>query len=65
VFGIIGFVIFRFFDIIKLQPAKYFDDLKNGYGVMMDDISAGLYAGILSAVITHFAWYKIIVPFLK
>lgn len=62
VFAVIGFVIFRFFDIIKLQPAKYFDDMKNGYGIMMDDISAGLYAGILSPVVTHFAWYKIIVP---
>ncbi len=57
-FGFVGFVIFRIFDILKLQPALYFDNLKNGYGIMMDDISAGLYAGILSPVITHFLWFR-------
>jgi phosphatidylglycerophosphatase A len=59
-FGIIGFIIFRIFDILKLQPALYFDNMKNGYGIMMDDISAGLYAGILSPVITHFLWFRFI-----
>jgi phosphatidylglycerophosphatase A len=59
-FGFVGFVIFRIFDILKLQPALYFDNLKNGYGIMMDDISAGLYAGILSPVITHFLWFRFI-----
>jgi phosphatidylglycerophosphatase A len=60
-FGIVGFIIFRIFDIVKLQPAGYFDGLKNGYGIMMDDIVAGLYAGIISPVITHFLWYRLIV----
>ena len=59
-FGIVGFIIFRIFDILKLQPALYFDNMKNGYGIMMDDISAGLYAGILSPVITHFLWFRFI-----
>jgi len=59
-FGFVGLVIFRIFDILKLQPALYFDNLKNGYGIMMDDISAGLYAGILSPVITHFIWFRFI-----
>ena len=59
-FCFVGFVIFRIFDILKLQPALYFDNLKNGYGIMMDDISAGLYAGILSPVITHFLWFRFI-----
>ncbi len=63
-FGVVGFLIFRVFDIVKLQPAKYFDELKNGYGIMMDDIAAGLYAGILSPVITHFLWFKLFVRFL-
>ncbi len=59
-FGFVGFIIFRIFDIIKLQPAIYFDNLKSGYGIMMDDIFAGLYAGILSPVITHFLWFRFI-----
>jgi phosphatidylglycerophosphatase A len=60
-FGFVGFIIFRIFDILKLQPAKYFDELKSGYGIMLDDISAGLYAGILTPVITHFLWFKFLI----
>lgn len=59
-FGIVGLVIFRIFDILKIQPALYFDNLKSGYGIMMDDISAGLYAGILSPVVTHILWFRLI-----
>jgi phosphatidylglycerophosphatase A len=61
IFGITGFIIFRIFDIIKLQPAKYFDQMKSGYGIMMDDISAGFYSGILTAIMSHFLWYRIFV----
>jgi len=40
-----GFLLFRFFDIVKPQPARWFDrNLKNGYGVVLDDIMAGIYA---------------------
>lgn len=48
---IILFVLFRFFDIIKIQPAKYFDKMKNIFGVIMDDVISGVYAGILSYLI--------------
>ena len=41
---ILLFFIFRLFDIIKIFPANYIDkNLKNGYGVIMDDIVAGIY----------------------
>ena len=41
---ILIFFIFRLFDIIKIFPANYIDkNLKNGYGVIMDDIVAGIY----------------------
>ena len=41
---ILIFFIFRIFDIIKIFPANYIDkNLKNGYGVIMDDIVAGIY----------------------
>ncbi|MEZ4692367.1 MAG: phosphatidylglycerophosphatase A [Ignavibacteria bacterium] len=45
---VICFFAFRFFDITKIQPAKYFDELNSGFGVMMDDVIAGVYAGISS-----------------
>jgi len=40
-----AFVLFRLFDIVKPAPASYFDQhMKNGIGVMMDDIVAAAYA---------------------
>ena len=47
------FVIFRIFDIYKIFPANYFDkQFKNGYGVILDDIIAGLYT-ILTIIIIN------------
>ena len=47
------FFIFRLFDIIKIFPANYIDkNLKNGYGVIMDDIVAGIYT-ILTLMILN------------
>ena len=38
------FVLFRYFDIMKPFPVSFFDkNFKNSFGVIMDDISAGLY----------------------
>ncbi|MFV2031022.1 MAG: phosphatidylglycerophosphatase A [Gammaproteobacteria bacterium] len=40
-----GFVLFRFFDIVKPWPVKVADKrLKGGFGIMFDDVLAGLYA---------------------
>ena len=39
-----AFLLFRFFDITKPAPANYFDEkVKNGFGVMMDDLVAAAY----------------------
>ena len=44
----ICFVLFRFFDILKPFPVSYFDKKhKNSFGVIMDDVCAGLYVVIL------------------
>jgi len=39
-----GFLLFRFFDIVKIFPAKRAERLPRGLGVVMDDVVAGLYA---------------------
>lgn len=40
-----GFLLFRLFDIVKPYPASYFDrQMKNGSGVVLDDVAAGCYA---------------------
>jgi phosphatidylglycerophosphatase A len=62
-FGVIGFLLFRFFDIIKLQPAKYYDTQNSGFAIMIDDVVAGIYAGICAAPVTHFLWYRFLIKF--
>ncbi len=45
---ILAFIAFRLFDIVKPWPASYFDRCqKNGFGVVMDDVMAGVYALLL------------------
>jgi phosphatidylglycerophosphatase A len=43
---LVTFLIFRFFDIIKLFPANKFDSKPGGFCIMMDDVVSGIYANI-------------------
>ena len=44
---VIGFVVFRFFDILKPFPVGYLDkQVKGGMGVVLDDVAAGVYANL-------------------
>ena len=45
-----GFVLFRVFDVLKLWPADWCENLRGGWGIMLDDVFAGLYAGIILAI---------------
>ncbi len=47
----IAFALFRFFDIVKISPIKYFDNMKNACGVMFDDFVAGIYAAIVLSIL--------------
>lgn len=48
-----GFLLFRVYDILKPWPCTYFDrQVANGFGVVMDDIIAGIYA-FLSLQLLH------------
>jgi len=50
IFYSICFVLFRYFDIMKPFPVSYFDKKhKNSFGVIMDDVCAGLYV-VLSLI---------------
>jgi len=42
-----GFVLFRFFDILKPFPIKRLERVRNGYGVMADDVMAGIYSNLI------------------
>ncbi|WP_223788139.1 phosphatidylglycerophosphatase A family protein [Marinicella meishanensis] len=42
---LLGFVLFRFFDIVKPFPIKWLDKrVKGGFGIMVDDLIAGVFA---------------------
>ena len=50
IFYAVCFVLFRYFDIMKPFPVSYFDKKhKNSFGVIMDDVCAGLYV-VLSLI---------------
>jgi len=43
-----GFLLFRLFDVLKPFPARWFqDNLKGGWGIVLDDVMAGLYVCLL------------------
>ena len=49
---ILGFFLFRFFDIVKPYPASFMNEqVKGGWGVVLDDVFAGIYANISIQVI--------------
>jgi len=45
-----GFILFRFFDILKPWPLKRLQDVAGGPGVMLDDIGAGIYTNVMLQV---------------
>jgi phosphatidylglycerophosphatase A len=42
-----GFVLFRVFDIVKPPPARRIEQLAAGAGIVLDDVMAGVYAGLV------------------
>ena len=48
---LLAFILFRFFDILKPFPISYFDNINNSFGIIADDITAGLFAGIALVII--------------
>ena len=51
-YAILALVFFRFFDILKPFPVSYFDQkYKNGFGIVFDDIIAGILATVPSLII--------------
>ncbi|MHC4619804.1 MAG: phosphatidylglycerophosphatase A family protein [Planctomycetota bacterium] len=47
VVGLLGFVLFRLFDIVKPWPIRKLEKLPAGWGILADDLMAGVYAGVL------------------
>jgi phosphatidylglycerophosphatase A len=55
--GLIALVLFRLFDITKPFPARQLENLPEGWGIVFDDVAAGLYAlgvAFLLRIFLHF-----------
>ena len=58
-FYFIMFILFRVFDILKPYPVNYYDkNFKNGFGVVMDDVCAGLYVVAVLVLYMVFSSWK-------
>ena len=54
-----GFLIFRALDIVKPFPARQAERLPGGWGIMLDDVLAGIYGNLLMQFFL-FAWTNLI-----
>ncbi|HKT27949.1 phosphatidylglycerophosphatase A [Dyella sp.] len=53
---VLGFALFRLFDVWKPWPIRYLDKhLKGGFGVMVDDVIAGVFAAIVLKLVLAYA----------
>ena len=48
---IVSFILFRLFDIFKPYPARRFERLRGGLGIMADDLVAGIYAALVLSLL--------------
>ena len=52
-YAVVTLIFFRLFDILKPYPISYVDkNFKGGFGIVLDGLIAGVFAGILATVIT-------------
>ena len=49
-----AFLLFRILDIIKPFPARQSEKLPGGWGIMIDDVLAGIYTNVLIQVVLFF-----------
>lgn len=51
---LVAFVLFRFFDMVKPLGVRKMENIKSGYGIMADDILAGVYGAIVILLLNYF-----------
>jgi len=60
-FGVIpaiaGFLLFRFFDIVKLPFVRWFESLPGGWGIVMDDVMAGVCTNVVLQVLFRLVFH--------
>jgi len=53
---LVGFILFRAFDIVKPFPIRSLERLPEGTGIVVDDLGAGFYALIVLQLLLRFGW---------
>ena len=53
IFAGLGFLLFRFFDVVKPWPIRAFEKLPGGIGIVADDLAAGYFAAATLAIGWH------------
>ena len=51
---LLGFILFRAFDIVKPPPVRQLERLPEGTGIVVDDVAAGLYGLTVMQIVLHF-----------
>jgi phosphatidylglycerophosphatase A len=51
---VLGFILFRGFDIVKPPPVRQLEHLREGIGIVLDDVAAGFYALAIMQLALHF-----------
>jgi len=51
---LLGFGLFRLFDIVKPFPIRYLEKFKGGLGVIADDVGAGIFALAVLTLVVHY-----------
>jgi phosphatidylglycerophosphatase A len=55
---LVGFILFRGFDIVKPPPIRMLERFPEGVGIVVDDLGAGLYALAIMQVLQHFSFFS-------
>jgi len=53
---LLGFLLFRIFDIAKVYPAARLEKLPGGAGIVLDDVLAGIYAFVVVQTLLYWRW---------
>jgi len=53
----LGFLLFRLFDIAKPYPVRKFEKLPGGWGIVIDDVAAGVYACITLHILGYWVFW--------
>lgn len=52
---VVGFVGFRFFDVLKPPPLRLLEQIPKGFGIVLDDLAAGIYTNLVLQILIRYA----------